>query len=75
MPSLEPQARAAQESVRSLERALTDSRSQWDDATRRAFDQRHAESVVASGRKAADELALLARELAAALASLPMQVG
>jgi hypothetical protein len=75
MPSLEPQARAAQESVRSLERTLTDSRSRWDDATRQAFDQRHVDSVVASGRRAADELAVLARELAAALASLPMELG
>lgn len=74
MPSLEPQAVAARDTVRSLERALAEARSKWDDATRQAFDQRYAEPVVVTARKAAEELALLARELAAALASLPMQV-
>lgn len=74
MPSLEPQAVAARDTVRSLERALAEARWQWDDATRQAFDQRHVEPVVVTARKAAEELALLARELAAALASLPMQV-
>lgn len=71
MPSLEPKAQAAQEAVRTLERALADSRSHWDDATRAAFDQRHVDSVVGTGRKSADELAQLARELATALALLP----
>lgn len=69
--SLQPQAAGAQEAVRSLERALASSRSQWDDATRQSFDQRHADVVVASGRRVADELASLAQELASALASLP----
>lgn len=75
MPSLEPQAAGARESVRSLERVLADVRSQWDDATRHAFDQRHAEPVVLAGRKAAEELATLAREMAGALAALPEQIG
>jgi len=74
MPSLEPHATAARDAVRSLERALAEARSQWDDATRQGFDQRHGQPIVATGRKAAEELASLARELAAALASLPMQV-
>lgn len=69
--SLQPQAADAHEAVLALERALASSRSQWDDATRQAFDQRHAEVVVASGRKVADELASLAQDLASALASLP----
>lgn len=68
--SLQPQAAGAQESTRVLERALASSRSQWDDATRQSFDQRHAELVVASGRKVARELASLAQELADALAAL-----
>jgi len=68
--SLHPHATGAQESVRALERALASSRSPWDDATRRSFDQRHAEVLVASGRTVANELASLAQELAAALASL-----
>jgi hypothetical protein len=69
-PSLHPHATGAREAVRALERTLASTRSQWDDATRRSFDQRHAEVLVAEGRKAANELASLAQELAAALASL-----
>lgn len=68
--SLHPQVVAAQDAVRSLERALTSSRSHWDDATRRSFDQRHGDVLVTSGRSVADELASLARELDAALALL-----
>jgi hypothetical protein len=68
--SLQPHATGVRESTRALERALGSSRSQWGDATRQSFDQRHAEVVVASGRKVADGLAALAQELAAALASL-----
>lgn len=68
--SLTSQAAAAQESVRALKRALSSSRSQWGDATRQTFDQRHAEVAVASGRKVATELESLAQELAAALASM-----
>lgn len=68
--SLSASATAAQESIRALERALASSRSQWGDATRQSFDQRHAEVAVASGRKVASELSALAQELAAALASL-----
>ena len=69
--SLQPQAMGAQEAARALERALTTSRSQWNDATRQSFDQRHAEVIVASGRNVASELANFAQELATALASLP----
>jgi hypothetical protein len=68
--SLQPQVIAAQESARALERGLAASRSQWSDATRLAFDQRHAEAIVASARKVAGELVALAEELATALASL-----
>ena len=68
--SLQPQATGAEESARALERALTSSRSQWGDATRKSFDQRHAEGIVTSGRKVADDLAALAQELAGALASM-----
>lgn len=69
--SLEPQATAAHESVRALERALASSCSQWNDATRQAFDQRRTDVIVVSGREVADVLTSLAQELAAALASLP----
>ncbi len=68
--SLHPHATAAEDSVRSLERALASSRSQWNDATRQSFDRRHADVVVTSGRKVANELASLAQELAGALAFL-----
>lgn len=68
--SLDSRAAQAQEATRSLERALASSRSQWGDATRQSFDQRHADVIVSSGRSVADELNSLAQELAAALASL-----
>jgi hypothetical protein len=69
-PSLVSHATLAQESVRSLDRALATSRSQWSDATRQSFDQRHVEVIVSSGRKVAAELSSLAQQLSAAFSSL-----
>ena len=71
--SIQPHAAAAKESVRTLERSLSASRSHWNDATRQSFDQRHAETIVASGRKTANELTSLAQDLANALSSLAQQ--
>jgi len=68
--SLGSRATQAQEVARSLERALAASRSQWGDATRQSFDQRHADVIVSSGKKVADELSSLAQELASAIESL-----
>ncbi len=68
--SLEPRASAAADSLRALERSLAAARAQWNDATRLAFDQRHAEPVLVLGRKAAADLADLARELNSALTEL-----
>jgi hypothetical protein len=68
--SLSSHARLAEESIRSLERALASSRSQWSDATRQSFDRRHVEAIVSSGRKVAVELSSLAQQLSAALSSL-----
>jgi hypothetical protein len=68
--SLQPQAAAAHEAVRTLERTLASTRPTWDDARRQSFDQRHADVVVAAGRRAADELASLAQLLASALTSV-----
>jgi hypothetical protein len=68
--SLSHHATLAQESIRSLERALASSRSQWSDAARQSFDQRHVEVIVSSGRKVAVELSSLAQQLSAALSSL-----
>ena len=68
--SLAPVASAAREALGALERALATSRSQWDDPTRRSFDQRYLEVVVASGRKIADDLTVLSQELTGLLASL-----
>ena len=68
--SLDSRATQAQEAIRTLERALASTRSQWSDATRQSFDERHVDVIVPSGRKVADELASLAQELAAALGSL-----
>ncbi len=71
--SIRPQAAAAKESVRTLERSLSASRSQWNDATRHSFDQRHAEVLLASGLRTANELTSLAQDLANALSSLTQQ--
>lgn len=68
--SLEPQASGAAEALRALERALAETSSQWNDSTRQAFDQRYTEPLLASSRKAASELADLARELSSALREL-----
>lgn len=68
--SLQPRASAAADSQRALERALAEAKSHWNDPTRRAFDQRHVEPVLVLGRRAATELADLARELDRALADL-----
>jgi hypothetical protein len=68
--SLQPQATAAREAVRTLEPTLVSTRPGWNDARRQSFDQRHAVVVVAAGRGIADELASLAQELASALASV-----
>lgn len=65
--SLHPQATAAREAVRALERTLAATRSGWDDSKRHSFDHRHADVVVASGRRLADELEALAREMSSAL--------
>lgn len=75
MTYLGPQAVAARDCLRSFERALADSRSQWDDQARHVFDRRHARSVVAAGRLLAEELESLSRELSAAVGSLPTHVG
>jgi hypothetical protein len=69
-PSLQPQATAAREAVRALERTLASTRPGWDDEKRQSFDQRHADVVVAAGRRLADELTSLAQDLASALASV-----
>ena len=66
--SLQPQATAARQAVRALERTLAASRSGWDDSKRHSFDQRHADVVVAAGRRFADELEALAKEMSSALA-------
>lgn len=68
--SLTPQATAAQEATRTLERSLESSRPHWDDSTRQNFDQRHAASVITAGRTTARELSTLAHEMNTALASL-----
>lgn len=66
--SLQPQAAAAREAVRALERSLATTRSGWDDAKRQSFDRRHADVVVTAGRRVADELESLAEEMSSALA-------
>lgn len=68
--TLGPHASGAADALRSLERALAGASSQWNDSARHAFDQRYIEPALASGRKAANDLADLARELSSALNEL-----
>jgi hypothetical protein len=66
-PSLHPAAEAAAEAVRAFERTLNSTRSQWNDNTRRSFDQRNSEVILVKGRNIALELASIAQELDSAL--------
>lgn len=56
--------------VRALERSLSESRAQWDDAARRDFDLQHAEPLLNDAARTAAELSELARELKAATRQL-----
>lgn len=68
--SLESRAVAVDDCRQALERALTETRSHWDDSVRSSFDQRYAEPVLLAGRKIASELADLAEQLASAIRDL-----
>ena len=65
-PALDPHASALNDALRALERSLNDSRAQWDDQARHAFDRRVADPVVTEGRQVAKQLTQLAQNLAAA---------
>jgi hypothetical protein len=64
---LDPAATGLADAVRTLERGLADTRGQWDDLARRAFDQRHAVPIVGDAKQTLAELRQLAAELSAAL--------
>lgn len=68
--SLYSRATAAEGFRQALERALADSRSQWDDSVRSWFDQRYAEPTLLTGRRIASEMADLAGQLASAMGDL-----
>ncbi|HSZ43284.1 MAG TPA: hypothetical protein VK817_25250 [Trebonia sp.] len=53
------------DAVRTLERGLADTRGQWDDPARRAFDQQHAVPILGDAKQTLTELRQLAAELAA----------
>ena len=65
--TLDSAAVAFADAVRSLERTLADTRAQWDDPARRAFDQRHAVVILGDAKQALAELQQLAAELTAAV--------
>jgi hypothetical protein len=69
-PSLAPAAAAFGTALRALDRALSDSRGQWDDAARQVFDRRFADPIRADGAKAARELERAAEELTVAARTL-----
>ena len=60
-------AAAYSDALRGLRRALDETRAQWDDAARRAFDQRYGSSILAAGAKTEARLRTLAAELAIAV--------
>lgn len=71
MPSpLDSRATAASDAGRTLERALADARTQWNDSARQAFDQKYADPITGSARSISAELSGLSRELADALREL-----
>ena len=68
--TLDPTVAAFADAVRALERTLADSRAQWDDPARRAFDQRHAAVILGDAKQIFAELQQLAVELDAAIRRL-----
>ena len=65
--TLDPAAAAFADAVRALERTLADTRAQWDDPARRAFDQRHAVVILSDAKQTLGELQQLTAELTAAV--------
>jgi hypothetical protein len=69
-PSLEPHAMMFSDAVRALQHVLEDSREQWNDAARLAFDRRYAERIMTECKKAEEQLKRLAADLTAAVKAL-----
>lgn len=67
---LDPHASAAAEALSAFERALAQASSQWNDSVRSGFDQRYAEPLIASGRRAVTELYELSHDLTSAVRDL-----
>ncbi len=65
--TLDPAAAAFADALQILERTLTDTRAQWNDPARRAFDQRHAFAIVGDAKQTNIELNQLAADLTAAI--------
>jgi hypothetical protein len=65
--TLDPAAAAFADAVHSLERTLADTRAQWDDPARRAFDQQHALVILGAAAQTRIELQQLATQLTAAV--------
>ncbi len=64
--SLDGPTTALGEALRAFERALSDSRGQWDDSARHAFDRRYADRILFDGKQACNEMQRLQQELASA---------
>jgi hypothetical protein len=65
--TLDPATAAFADAVRVLERTLVDTRGQWDDTARHAFDQRHAVVILGDAKQTLAELQHLAAELTGAI--------
>ncbi len=64
--ALDSAASSYADAARILEGSLARTRSQWDDAARRAFDSQHVDPLLAYARQSATEITQLAQELNAA---------
>lgn len=65
--SIDNHAAAYCEALRALQRVLEESRSQWNDTARQAFDRRHVDRIVKDGKRTESDLIRLAADLTAAV--------
>jgi hypothetical protein len=65
--TLDPAVAGFADAVLALERILADSRAQWDDHARRAFDMRHAVLILGDAKQSLAELRQLGDDLTAAM--------
>ncbi|HUN36756.1 MAG TPA: hypothetical protein VMU95_32575 [Trebonia sp.] len=65
--SLIPAASALDDTLRALERGLSQARGPWNDAARATFDRLHIAPITADAQRAVTEVRQLASDLTAAM--------